>query len=157
MFLFHSSTKKKPVLLLSLCQTLYVTVIIGAKMKVATKFYRKVKQKSFLPNMLLKGFLVKLKYSFQGPIQTDENYMPLLTLLFVRHLRQDIFQNFHYKFQRDVLNMLLKGCLVKSIFVFQGPMKTDENYISLLTPCLTPQVGQQEDFPLQILITKKAF
>ena len=138
MFLFHSSTKKKPVLLLSLCQTLYVIVIIGAKMKVATKFYRKVKQKSFLPNMLLKGFLVKLKYSFQGPIQTDENYMPLLTLLFVRHLRQDIFQNFHYKFQRDVPNMLLNWCLVKSIFVFQGPMKTDENYISLLTPCLTP-------------------
>ena len=30
--------------------------------------------------MLLKGGLVKLKYSFQGPIQTDENYMPLLTL-----------------------------------------------------------------------------
>ena len=141
MFLFHSSTKKEPVQLLSLCQTLCVIVIIGASSKVATNFYRNVKQKSFLPNMLLNGFLVKLKYSFQGPIQTDENYMPLLTLLFVRHLRQDIFQNFHYKFQRDVLNMLLKGCLVKSIFVFQGPMKTDENYISLLTLCLTPQVG----------------
>ena len=141
MFLFHSSTKKKPVLLLSLCQTLYVIVIIGAKMKVATKFYRKVKQKSFLPNMLLKGFLVKLKYSFQGPIQTDENYMPLLTLLFVRHLRQDIFQNFHYKFQRDVPNMLLKGFLVKSILVFQGHIKTNENYISLLTLYLAPQEG----------------
>ena len=83
MVLFHSSTKKEPVLLLSLRQTLYVIVIIGAKVKVATKFYRNVKQKSFLPNMLLKGFLAKLKDSFQGPIQTDEYYMPLLTLLVV--------------------------------------------------------------------------
>ena len=83
MFLFQSSTKKEPVLLLSLCQTLYVIVIIGAKLKVATGTYRNVKQKSFLPNMLLKGFLVKLKYSFQGPIQTDQCYMPLLTLILV--------------------------------------------------------------------------
>ena len=140
-FLIYSGTKKEPVQLRSLCQTLCVIVIMCAKTKVATKLYRNVKQKSFLPNMLLKGFLVKLKYSFQGPIQTDENYMPLLTLLFVRHLRQDIFQNFHYKFQRDVPNMLLKECLVKSIFVFQGTMKTDENYISLLTLCLAQQVG----------------
>ena len=83
MVLFHSSTKKEPVLLLSLRQTLYVIVIIGAKVKVAIKFYGNVKQKCFLPNMLLKSFLVKLKYSFQGPIQTDEYYMPLLTLLVV--------------------------------------------------------------------------
>ena len=74
MFLFHSSTKKEPVQLLSLYQTLCVILIIGAKTKVATKFYKNVKQKRFLPNMLLKDFLVKLKYSFQGPIQTDESY-----------------------------------------------------------------------------------
>ena len=36
--------------------------------------------KKLSPNMLLKGCLNKLKYSFQGSIQTDENYMPLLTL-----------------------------------------------------------------------------
>ena len=69
MVLFHLSTKKELVLLLSLRQTLHVIVIIGAKMKVAIKFYRNVKQKCFLPNMILEGFLVKLKYSFQGPIQ----------------------------------------------------------------------------------------
>ena len=79
----NTDVSLKYVLLLSLCQTLYVIVIIGAKLKVATGTYRNVKQKSFLPNMLLKGFLVKLKYSFQGPIQTDQCYMPLLTLILV--------------------------------------------------------------------------
>ena len=79
----NTDVSLKYVLLLSLCQTLYVIVIIGAKLKVATKFYRNIKQKSFLPKMLLKGFLFKLKYSFQGPIQTDEYYMLLLTLILV--------------------------------------------------------------------------
>ena len=80
MFLFHSSIKKEPTKHFFLCQTLCVIVIIGAKTKVATNFYTNVKQKIYHPKMLAKGCLVKLKYSFQGPIQTDENYMPLLTL-----------------------------------------------------------------------------
>ena len=55
-------------------------LLLGAKSKVATKFYTDVKQKRSLPNMLLKWCLVKSIYIFQGPMKTDENYMSLLTI-----------------------------------------------------------------------------
>ena len=69
-----------------------VIVIIGATTKGETNFYRDIAQESYLPNMLLKGCLVKLKYSSQGSIQTDENYIPFLTPCVI--FRSDIFAKF---------------------------------------------------------------
>ena len=53
--------------------TFCVIVVKGAKIKVAKKCYRDVKKKLSLPSVFLKGCLVKVIYSFHGPIKTDES------------------------------------------------------------------------------------
>ena len=98
------------------------------------KLRQYVKRRGYLPSMPLKRCIVKLKYSFQGPIQTDENYMPLLTLcvtLQIRHFCQNSVTSFAKtsKKKNYLSNIFLRGSLVKSIYFFQGLLKTNESNI----------------------------